>query len=486
MEHGISKNQIISELTRSPHGKLSEYVPVGKQAAQQEPEFLAHLVAWNHIKGQVRDSQVALPLIAMAVAGYPFVDNSLAHLALLGPRELLRAVRFAKEIRVPGHMSMLRRMVADYLKERERPWAKWERVAIQHRNTLKELYCLLHLDMPDKVRNVLFNHMYPAGSIFATVAQLSKMSSVEAAGAIITEKIPFLIAMGALGAKAKDSDLVLALINQMSPTELITNTKMLEKLGVKTNPALRGAFEAALEKASKSKKNVLKTTRAAEAIEDEGLRTKLQAVQDRQIQSMGPEGNWLVLADKSGSMTSAIETARHVSAALAKMVKGNVTLTFFDVAPMTIDVTGSSLDIIKKGTQHISANGGTSIGCGLQRLLDSKTAVDGIVIVSDGEENTAPRFCDVYQRYSKMVDKEVPVYLYLIGSTRNNLCLSAQSVGIDIQVFDVSRNVDYYSLPNTVATLRSNRYSLIDEVMSTPLLSLKEVLKNSKEELVSA
>ncbi len=38
IETGITKNRIIAELARSPHGKLTEYVSIGQQAAKAEPE----------------------------------------------------------------------------------------------------------------------------------------------------------------------------------------------------------------------------------------------------------------------------------------------------------------------------------------------------------------------------------------------------------------------------------------------------------------
>ena len=50
--------------------------------------------------------------------------------------------------------------------------------------------------------------------------------------------------------------------------------------------------------------------------------------------------------------------------------------------------------------------------------------------------------------------------------------------GLRDEPFDLRRTgVDYYSLPNLVQTMRSNRYSLIDEIMQVPLLTLAEVLK---------
>jgi hypothetical protein len=314
------------------------------------------------------------------------------------------------------------------------------------------------------------------------------MSPTEAAGSIMKYRIPFLIAMGALGAKAKEPDLVQALIQAMSPTELTTNVKMLEKLGMKTNPALRGAFDKAMEKASTSKKNTLKTTQAVEAVQDEGLKEKLRGLQAKQIAAAGgPDGDWVILADKSGSMQHAIETACHVAGSITQFVKGKVGLIFFDTSPMAVDVTGLSLDQIQKATRSFRANGGTSIGCGLNRMLVEKLAVDGIVIVSDGGDNTAPLFHDVYPKYAKFVDKDVPVYFYQLSGEADKLTPNMQRAGIEMTTFDLrGSKLDYYSIPNTVKTLRSNQYSLVEEILSTPLLTLNDVLKGHGKVLATA
>src|SRR5208282_681351 len=316
-------------------------------------------------------------------------------------------------------MRKLRRLVETYLQRLESNPRRWDKVAIQHRATLANLYALTHTKRSDRVGDILFKQKngvgaHPEGSLFEIVSRLKDMTAIEAAGAILENNIPFLIAQGALGKKKDDPDLVLALIKRMTPTQLVTNTKMLEKMGVKSNPALRGAFEQALEKAAKSTRNILKTTRAAETITDEGLKDKLRGLQERQIGKMaGVEGDWLVLGDKSGSMSQAIETARLVAATLAKMVKGKVQIVFFDtVAARVFDVTGKTYEDIKADTKWVTADGGTSIGAGVQYAIDRKVEADGIAIVSDGGENNPPAFSDAYKRYSAMLGKEVPVYLY--------------------------------------------------------------------------
>jgi hypothetical protein len=123
----------------------------------------------------------------------------------------------------------------------------------------------------------------------------------------------------------------------------------------------------------------------------------------------------------------------------------------------------------------------------LNRMLVEKTEVDGIAIVTDGGENTAPYFAEVYGRYCKQFDKIVPVYMYDCDGDRNNLSESMNRAGYEMQLFDLRHGkADFYAIPNLVNTMRSNPYGLLDEIMATPLLSLSDVLKKKSRELVGA
>jgi hypothetical protein len=489
-EIGLTRNQILMQLVRSEHGELKNYVEVGKRATKDQPEFMAHLIAWDKIKGQIRDAKIALPMVSLLVADlHPeFVENSLAHLSLLGPREMLKAYHFALDIRPPNRMTTIRRVLAAKLLQMEKNWPKWERTMLQHRGVLQDLFALLHFAPADERTNACLwkrkgktRLAYPQGGLFHITSQLSSMSALEAAGTVMKYRIPFMVAQAALGAKLREADTLIALIGAMTSTELVTNTKNLEKWGMKTNPAVRGAFQAAIEKAGKGTANVLKASEAADALEDvdENLAQSMRGLQEKQISKLsGVEGDWLVLADKSGSMSQAINTGKEIAALLAKLVKGKVLLTFFDESPRTIDVTGKSFDEIKSLTKHVTSAGATCIGCGLLRLCEEKTAVDGIVIVSDGGENRFPAFATVYKTYSQLVGKEVPVYLYQLAGDSPVLIQNMKNSGFDLQVFDLmGHKLDYYSLPNLVATMRTNRYSLIDEIMDTRLLVLPEPLR---------
>jgi hypothetical protein len=173
----LTRTGIIAELVRSPHGKLEAFAPVARMAASTDPEFLAHLIAWNAGNGQVRDSKVALPVLSLAVESFPqeFVENSLAHLANLDPRNLVRAIRFGKTQKTPKHGRAIARTVTQYLRAREENWAWWERAAVQHRRSMKELYALFHVKPTALAEAVLFKGEKPRGTLFEAVARLQDM-----------------------------------------------------------------------------------------------------------------------------------------------------------------------------------------------------------------------------------------------------------------------------------------------------------------------
>lgn len=510
MESGITTNQLIATLTKSPHGDLAQYLPIGLPAAEKDPEFFGKLLGWNAKKGEIRDSKKALPVIALAVAADPELqENALAYLAMLPPRELKLAIEFAKIVhksRRSFSLRMVKRLVGRYLVDLEAHTGVWDRRALQHKQTLTWLYRFSHTSPSSRAQVILFRggngkhggtrlpFLLPRGSVWEALVQLKTATAIMAAGLIAKFRIPFLILQGVLGAKAKDPDLGLAMINNMTPAEVIKNTKMLEKLGIKSVPALRAAYQEKLTAAAESRKGAsLAASKAAEVLsEDEDnapLVAKLQAVAEKKLEMISVEGNWLVLADKSASMQTAIEKAREVAAVLAKVAKGSVYLAFFDTSVRGYEVTGKTLDEITKLTRLIKADGGTSCGAGIDWAQSNNYEVDGIVIISDGGENNHPYFAPAYEAYVKQLGRTLPVYYYRVsaagwgvGSSFNADAMTGnlKRSNIAVTTFDVDKSMDYYSMPNLVQTMRTNRYSLTDEIMSFPLLKLDDVLTRTK------
>lgn len=499
---GLPLDEASRPLTQSERIKLQleQYLPVCKRAARADPEFYAHLCSWNALKGEVKDARVALPVIALTAPNLTpeFHENAVAHIASLDPRLFLRALSFAQDQKIP--LNAVKKLAARYLRDREANVKVLERAMLQHRAPLRRLYSLYWVEPVPYAKAVLFGPgkkdnpddprwQVPAGCVFDIVSRLDKMTPLQAASAIIRFNIPLLVAEGALKEKLRSTDVVLALIKSMSPTELINRTKMLQKLGVRKDAVLRAAFDEALEKAGRAghRSASLKANRAAEVLSDEEdpanavLITKLNALQERVIEEkLSFDGDWLVLGDRSGSMQHAIELARQVSAMIARGARGKIYLVFFNESPQFFDVTGKTYEELKDLTKNVIANGGTWIGCGLDYILERGLSVDGIAIVSDGGENRAPVFAEVYLRYEKKFNTRPIVYFWRTTGDTNVLSRNCERAGISLEEFDVPTNVDYYSLPNLISKMRVKRYSLLDEIRQTPLLTLDEVLQRTR------
>ena len=501
-----SVNSLVSELTKSKHGKYLEYENEVKKAAEYDPAFLAHLITWNLIHGDVRDSKVAIPVLSLRyLRDDELRESSIASLLTLDPRNLVKAYRLNKEITdsrvvgkskvravhgrpIVGSRHQLDFGLKRYLAVQEESPARWVRTAVQHRASLKELYAVSHFSPNDLAQKVLFAGKYPKNSVFHAIAHLRDMTPAEAAGAILKHKIPFQIAIGALGLKKeeyiKNTDYALAFIGLMSGQQLLNNTKFLTTIGVFNNSMLLSEYQKAIQKAGTDKKtSALKAGKVIEAVKDldPHIVEKLTRLQDKKIEeTTNLEGDWLILGDRSGSLRESIELTKMIADVMAKSVKGNVYLIFFNTQPSFFDITGKSLEEIKQMTRLIDASGGTSCGCGIEFLRMKRLSVNGIAIVSDGGDRGTPSFTESYKRYCEMLDVEPSVYFFKVpGSDPDWLSEPCKQSGIPIERYDMSSQADYYSIPNIVKLMKTGRFQLLDEIMSTPLLKITDVLPYS-------
>ena len=476
----VSKNQLISSLIRIGHGNYGIFRDIGIKASLEQPELFAHFISWNNKKGKVRDSKVAFPVCALRSNDNTFDENAVANLCMVSPKDLINAMDFHQMLNDQGHTlsngsgGMLKTGIKLYIKARM-SGKLGERAMLQHRKSMKNLLKAYHVKPSKLAQAVLFDGKYPKGSIFEAVAELKNMTPKEAAGTILNRDIPYLIAVGALGGIKDKPDIILALIEQMSGTELINQTNSLTRMGVFENPVLTSAYDAAIEQAKKDKKTstlksgIVKTTSKKAAV-------KLKGLKDEKLAQLGGiEGDWLILGDKSTSMNMSIEISKMVSGLLAQQIKGNVYLVFFNSDPQYMNVTGKTIDEITAMTKNVRSSGMTSIGVGLDYIMHKGHIVNGIIIVSDGGDNTRPRFYSAYADYVAKMGIEPTVYHIKVKGSCSDVLLSPSKCLIEKIVF--GKDVDYNSLPNLVMSLKANRYQFVDEVMETPLLTFKDVFE---------
>ena len=480
----FSRQKLISSLLQIKHGDLTLYTEQVLKVAEADSELLAHLIAWNVKNGKVRDAKVALPVLALRglkPEDKDLAENAVAHLLTLSPRELIRAYQFSRDLTkggnviTGGHRRMLEAGLKQYLAHRETNFRWWDRSVLQHRGSMKALYRAAHKKPSPRAQSILFDGKYPEKSVFAKVAALHTLTPAAAAAVILNEKLPFEVAIGAV-AKAKDRDVVFALLEGMTGNQVITNTKMLEKFGVMKDPALKAAYEKAVERAKTDDRvETLKAGKAASQVKGSAAEGKLEGIQAARTKKLGSiEGDWLILGDASGSMSKSIDLARQIAALITERVSGQVYLVMFNTSPRFFEVTGKTYTQILEETRRISAGGGTSIGCGLDLMRTKGVTLQGIVIASDGGDNTKPLFHEAYQKYVQKMEIEPTVYFFRVPGDKDDLSKLMKNAGLEIDVRDME-DADYYSLPSIIPTLRASRYALFEEIMETPLLTFAQV-----------
>ena len=116
------------------------------------------------------------------------------------------------------------------------------------------------------------------------------------------------------------------------------------------------------------------------------------------------------------------------------------------------------------------------MAAGLAYAFHKGLEVDGIVVVTDGEDGAAPGFVYGYKEYCKRWDKEPTLYLFRCPGGRNyTLGPALQRAGILTEEFDLRGGFDFYSLPTIIQTLSTRKWGLLDQIMETPLKKLDDV-----------
>jgi hypothetical protein len=482
----LTPQAIVSHLMTPAHGKLETYIAPARQALATHKQFVAHALAWNRRHGTIRDVQVALPVLTLAAPGQsaplPYRDQALALLACLDPRDLVAAWAFGKVVGLHSHARRrLSTTTHAYLRAREACEAWWDRTALGFRADLTCLYRLSHTKPDPRAQAWLFDGQAPPGSVFARLQQCPQWEADEVAGFLRAEQIPALVAEGYLNHRLTEPAILAAMLDRYTPAQLLRRRKAIQRWGGEDAAMTRGALQAATARSSQQRQRGLGETlrQTQEAVADDGgLTAELEAITEAQLdQAPGIEGNWLWLIDVSGSMTTAMEPGCRLAAYVARQTRGQVWLCFFNHEPYFREVTGKTYAEIQAIGQAMTSDGGTSIGCGLAAALERKLGLDAIGIVSDGGQRHPPTFLDAYARYSAWAQKQVPVYLYRVaGQDPDWLSGPCQHAGIPYQVFPLTA-VDQVSLESLAQTMRTQRYSLLDEILATPLVTLEQALR---------
>nr|MBD3887438.1 hypothetical protein [Phormidium tenue FACHB-886] len=315
-----------------------------------------------------------------------------------------------------------------------------------------------------------FRNTPPVGSLAEVLKQLAKAeSAAEQARLIVEFKLPYTIVIGAI--KQLTPVVLVALINSMTPQEVINNLKSLKARGAMDQPEVKALIDAKLTQAqSADRVSAFKAIKAAEVADlDATTVAQLEQVVDHQVKQRGKITRpTALLIDKSGSMQVELEVGKHIAALVSGITEANLCVYAFDTIAYPITAQGQELSDWEKAFQHIFPSGSTSIGAPLEVMRLKQQVVEQLVIITDENENSTPYFSTAYAHYREAMKVEPTITLVKVGqhSTHLEQQLQQQQIPFDTLTFEG----DYYALPNLVPLLcRPSRLELLMEILETPL-----------------
>ncbi|MEZ4251347.1 MAG: vWA domain-containing protein [Polyangiales bacterium] len=463
--------ELLDSLLTTPHRKLEDVKALHELMLEQDSVFYGHLASWYRAHGHVRDHREVFVAMLLTSAYGAHRDAGFVMLQELPPYQVARVVDFLKQKR--GKLPRtVKTAVVRYLRAREANDQRFDRAAIRARAAMKHLYATLRIKPGPRAQAVLFDDAPPVGSLAYQVKQLAKAKSpVEQAKAIATHRIPFPVAVGAISALTPV--VLVALLDAMTPQEVINHLSTLKKRGAMDHPEVKALVTSKLEAAKKDVRvSAYKAKVAADAsgASDE-LREVLDDVTEAQVLRSGARIRrpTALLVDKSSSMDQALEVGKRLAAMLSGIAEAPLYVYAFDALPYEVRPEGApSLAAWEKAFAPFYASGTTSIGAPLAALRRRDVRVEQIVVVTDEQENTSPYFPAEYESYATALGQKPDVVIVRLGQASGYLekALKAKQVSVDVLTFAG----DYYSLPNLVPFVtRPSRLDLLLEVLETPL-----------------
>lgn len=482
---------------------------VHRELQEADPVFYSHLACWYRKNGELRDHN---EVFTAALLTDPFIENREVGLGLFQTQALYmkrkiigfikgkkvklrnktgnKIVRNGKqvdEVTIQEKTVGLRKNVPNSLKTEVKNYLRWlesddirfDAAALKNRDDLKSLYASLKVKPSERANNILFKGIIPEDSKLTVFEEISASKSARKTATLIVEnKVPYTTAIGLVDNITPA--ILTALVNSMSPQEVINNIASLEEKGAFKNDALKGIIEKKLEQAQKSKSVATlksKTAVSTGRIKDEGITQKLVDVADEQVRSgTSIKINTAVFVDASSSMHVAIEIGKKVAALISGATTANLYVVAFDTMPREIKAAGPKLSDWEHAFRTVQAGGCTSIGCSIDLLRRNKQLVDQVVLITDEGENYHPMWANAYENYSREMGVRPNVVLInpeLRSDVKTSFTRSMDAKNIEYERYFPAAE-DYYGLPGLLPLLsQASKLDLLLEIMSTPLMEKK-------------
>lgn len=471
---------ILNALLRTPHRDVAPHVPLFRHVHDRDPLFFGPLAAWYYKNGSVHDlKQLFAAFMATSKHSDEYREAGIAMITQLPPYQVERVIGLIKGHEENGQFVLgiaasvprsVRTAIEEYLYEREKNTESFDNVVLHARKSLKTLYASLRIKPGEYAQKVLFDNDPPETSRLYVLKKLARTNdATEQARLIVENRIPYRVAVSSL--KQVTPALLVALVNSMTPQEVINNLASLKKRGAMDNKDLRQLIEAKLKEAEGDKRvSALKTREALKVADvDEELTKKVESVGDKQIKAKAKiKKPTAIFVDKSGSMQEAIEVGKQLSAIVAPICEKELYVYAFDSIGYPIVAKGKELSDWEKAFHGIKADGYTSCGVPLDMMRRKKQIVEQIILITDQGENSKPYLHEALTAYHAELSVMPTVMILNVGSYNSSVEKSLMEHGMEVDTFTF--NGDYYSLPSLLPMLAGGtRLELLMDIMSFPL-----------------
>lgn len=461
--------EMLNSLLTTPHRELQKVAALHDDMLKRDPIFYGHLAVWYQAEGDVRDHKEVFVANLLTSEMQEHRDAGFTLLQEFPPYEVARIVDFMKQHKNRMPRSA-RTAVTRYLRQREANDAFFDRAALRGRKAMKHLYATLHIKPGARAEAVLFKDAPPEDSLAYALKLLALAETpLEQAQIIVDKRIPYTIAVGAV--KQVTPTVLVALINSMTPQEVINNLQSLKSRGAFENREVKALIDEKLASAAQSDRvSALKSKVAAEATQfDRETVERLNRVADAQIKRRGKiTRSTALLVDKSGSMDAAIEVGKQIAALISGITDADLFVYAFDSIAYPIKAAGNELSDWEKAFRGIQAAGSTSIGAPVEVMRKRQQRAEQFIIVTDEGDNTTPYFHDAYEAYKRDTGIAPSVLIVKVGQASELIERHMRSRGAQVDTFTFAG--DYYSLPNLIPMLtRPSRLELLMEILELPL-----------------
>jgi hypothetical protein len=509
--------EILNTLLTTPHRELAAIWPIHSDMVARDPRFYVQLAAWYLDQGAVRDHKEMF-VVNLVLSEFPgHRDVGLAMIRQMPPYQLARVVDFihgrkttrlveidagkagrrhrarqqagtagegppTAQVKKTEEFGLFKNVprslkteVERYLREREADPDWFDSSVLMAKKAIKRLYAVLHIRPTERAQKILFDREPPADSRLHALKVLAAAESpADQARAIVEHSIPYRVA--ATVVKQMTPTVLAALVDRMSPQDLINNLAALKRRGAMDNPSLKMLIDEKLAAAKTDKR--VSAFKAAEAIQAAGasdeLRAQLEAVSDQQIKAKGRiQRPTALLIDKSASMESAIELGKRIGAMISTVCEQDLFVYAFDDIPYPIERAGESLADWERAMAGIRAGNSTSCGVALEHMARRKQFVEQVILITDEEENTAPYFVPALVAYRAALSADPTVCIVRTVGGSRKVEEACRAAGIAVDVFQFTG--DYYALPNLIPILaQPSKMELLMEILQYPLPRRKE------------